>query len=165
MARNVRASGRYSPSRTRISRASSDPARSPPDTPTAYVPTGKPGGRAPHVWLPNGGSLFDCFGFEWTLLCLGDDQRQAGAFLAAAVEVGLDLKVVSVDDEEARDLYESDLALIRPDQVVAWRHVAGSIVDPAKVIAHALGGSMNKNTNENTAAVCNEREAVRPQVQ
>jgi hypothetical protein len=73
----------------------------------------------------------------------------------------LDLKVVDVDDEEARDLYESDLALIRPDQIVAWRHVAGSIVEPAKVIAHALGGSMNKSTNEKAASLCNEREAVR----
>jgi 2-polyprenyl-6-methoxyphenol hydroxylase-like FAD-dependent oxidoreductase len=147
-----------------------DPAPSPPDTPTAYVPTGKPGGRAPHVWLPDGRSLFDSFGFEWTLLCLGDDQRQASAFMTAAVEAGLDLKVVSVDDEEARDLYESDLALIRPDQIVAWRHVAGSIVDPAKVIAHALGGAMNsrrddKNTNENAAPLRKEREAAQRQIQ
>jgi len=135
------------------------------------VPTGKPGGRAPHVWLPDGRSLFDSFGFEWTLLCLGDDQRQASAFLSAAVDAGLDLKVVSVDDEEARDLYESDLALIRPDQIVAWRHVAGSIVDPARVIAHALGGAMNsrkgdKNLNENAAPLRSEREAAaRRQIQ
>ena len=148
----------------------SDPAPSPPDTPTAYVPTGKPGGRAPHVWLPNGGSLFDCFGFEWTLLCFGDNERHADAFSAAASEIKLDMKVISIDDEEARDLYESDFALIRPDQIVAWRHVAGSIVDPAKVIAHALGGSMNsrkgdKNANENAAPLCNEREVARRQIQ
>jgi hypothetical protein len=134
------------------------------------VPSGKPGGRAPHVWLPDGHSLFDSFGFEWTLLCLGDNERQADAFLSAAVEAGLDLKVVSVDDEEARDLYESDLALIRPDQIVAWRHVAGSIVDPAEVIAHALGGSVksrkgDKNTNEHAAPLCNEREVARRQIQ
>jgi 2-polyprenyl-6-methoxyphenol hydroxylase-like FAD-dependent oxidoreductase len=118
-----------------------DPAPSPPDTPTAYVPTGKPGGRAPHVWLPDGRSLFDCFGFEWTLLCFGDNVRQAGAFSAAASEIGLDMKVISIDDEEARDLYESDFALIRPDQIVAWRHVAGSLLEPAKVIARCLGVS------------------------
>jgi 2-polyprenyl-6-methoxyphenol hydroxylase-like FAD-dependent oxidoreductase len=148
----------------------SDPAPSPPDTPTAYVPTGKPGGRAPHVWLPDGRSLFDCFGFEWTLLRLGDNQRQADAFLAAAVAIGLDMKVAAVDDEEARDLYESDLALIRPDQVVAWRHVAGSAVDPAKVIAHCIGGitmkgsADDKITNEK-APPLNDREAARRQTQ
>ena len=124
----------------------SDPAPSPPDTPTAYVPSGKPGGRAPHVWLPDGRSLFDCFGFEWTLLCLGDHARQAGAFLAAAAAAGLDLKVITIDDEEARDLYESDLVLIRPDQIVAWRYIAGSVVDPANVLACALGGTVNGGT-------------------
>jgi hypothetical protein len=78
------------------------------------------------------------------LLSFGDNELQADAFSAAADEIGLDMKVVSVDDEEARDLYESDLALIRPDQIVAWRHVAGSSVDPAKIIAHCLGVSRLK---------------------
>jgi 2-polyprenyl-6-methoxyphenol hydroxylase-like FAD-dependent oxidoreductase len=130
----------------------SDPAPSPPDTPTAYVPTGKPGGRAPHVWLRDGRSLFDCFGFEWTLLCLGDDQRQADAFLAAATAAGLDLKIVNIDDEEARDLYESDLVLVRPDQIVAWRHIADSTVDPVDVLAHAVGGMPNSRTKSDKTA-------------
>jgi hypothetical protein len=130
-----------------------DLAPSPPDTPTAYVPTGKPGGRSPHIWLPDGRSLFDCFGFEWTLLCLGDNERQAEAFLAAAVETRLDLKVITVDDDEARDLYESDLVLIRPDQVVAWRYIADSLVDPAEVLACAVGGTWNgKAMNGNAPA-------------
>ncbi len=116
-----------------------DPAPSPPDTPNAYVPTGKPGGRVPHVWLPDGRSLFDCFGFEWTLLCLGDPAPHASAFLAAATAAGLDLKVITLDDEEARDLCESDLVLIRPDQIVAWRHIANSAVDAASVLARAVG--------------------------
>jgi 2-polyprenyl-6-methoxyphenol hydroxylase-like FAD-dependent oxidoreductase len=120
-----------------------DPAPSPPDTPTAYVPSGKPGGRAPHVWLPGGLSLFDCFGFEWTLLCLGDNEREAEAFAVTAAEAGLELKVVRVDDEEARDLYESDLALIRPDQVVAWRRITDSVVDPAGVLARATARTLN----------------------
>jgi hypothetical protein len=146
-----------------------DPAPSPPDTPTAYVPTGKPGGRAPHIWLPDGRSLFDCFGFEWTLLRLGADEPRAGAFLAAAKEAGLDLEVVTVDDEEARDLYESDLVLIRPDQMVAWRYIADSVVDPANVLAHAVGGTLNggtdtSTTKEKVAPLCEERETVRPRI-
>jgi 2-polyprenyl-6-methoxyphenol hydroxylase-like FAD-dependent oxidoreductase len=129
-----------------------DPAPSPPDTPTAYVPTGKPGGRAPHVWLRDGRSLFDCFGFEWTLLCLGDHQRQADAFLVAATAAGMDLKIVNIDDEEARDLYESDLVLIRPDQIVAWRHIADSVVDPVDVLAHAVGGTPNSRPKSDKTA-------------
>jgi hypothetical protein len=42
-------------------------------------------------------------------------------FAAAAQRMGLDLRVVDVSLEAARDLYEADLALIRPDQIVAWR--------------------------------------------
>jgi 2-polyprenyl-6-methoxyphenol hydroxylase-like FAD-dependent oxidoreductase len=115
-----------------------DPAPSPPDLPTVYVPTGKPGGRAPHVWLPDGRSLYDLFGFEWTLLCLGASPSATASFPAAAAAAGIDLKIVSCDDAEARDLYESDLVLIRPDQVVAWRRTQ-SPLDAADVLSLAIG--------------------------
>jgi 2-polyprenyl-6-methoxyphenol hydroxylase-like FAD-dependent oxidoreductase len=93
----------------------------PPDTPNAYVPTACPGGRAPHLWLPDGRSLYDTFGFEWTLLRLGREPPAADAFRAAAADIGMDLTTVNLPLEEARDLYAADLALIRPDQIVAWR--------------------------------------------
>ena len=48
------------------------PRRRPmPPTPTS--PTACPGGRAPHLWLADGRSLYDAFGFEFTLLRLGAD--------------------------------------------------------------------------------------------
>ena len=31
------------------------------------------------------------------------------------------MKIVDFENEETRDLYEADLVLIRPDQIVAWR--------------------------------------------
>jgi len=77
------------------------------------------GGRPPHLWLEDGRSLFDQFGFEWTLLRLG--KADGKAFSAAAGTANIDLKIVDVHSEEARDLYQADLALIRPDQIVAWR--------------------------------------------
>ncbi|MFP5412042.1 MAG: FAD-dependent monooxygenase, partial [Gammaproteobacteria bacterium] len=46
----------------------------PPDRADAYQPTSIPGGRAPHAWLPDGGSLFDRFGFGFTLLELAPDE-------------------------------------------------------------------------------------------
>ena len=98
-----------------------------------------PGGRAPHVWLGDGASLYDGFNFEWTLLRLGSRAPDASGFERAAAARGVDLKVVDVAEDDVRDLYEADLALIRPDQIVAWRGGAGSEADA--VLAKATGFS------------------------
>jgi 2-polyprenyl-6-methoxyphenol hydroxylase-like FAD-dependent oxidoreductase len=107
----------------------------PTDAPNEYVPTACPGGRAPHLWLPDGRSIFDAFGFEWTLLRLQPGACPGHAFSDAASRLALDLKLVDVP--EARDLYEADLALIRPDQVVAWR--GSTDTQAPTVLARALG--------------------------
>jgi hypothetical protein len=39
--------------------------------------------------------------------------------------------------KEARDLYQADLALIRPDQIVAWR--GNSAADATHVLRRATG--------------------------
>lgn len=98
-----------------------DGTQPPPDTPNAYVPTACPGGRPPHAWLEDGRSLFDSFHGEWTLLALGPDAVDAQPFTDAAQGLGLDLRVVRHASPALRTLYEAPLALIRPDQVVAWR--------------------------------------------
>lgn len=115
----------------------------PPDAPNVYVPTGKPGGRAPHVWLPDGRSLYDTFGFSWTLLRLGREPSDAAPFAVAAARMGLDLAIVDCTDEEACDLYESDLVLIRPDQVVAWRRTKLTDIGADEVLGCALGRSVH----------------------
>ena len=83
----------------------------PPEAMNTYAPSACPGGRPPHAWLADGSSLYDHFGFEWTLLCL----KEASGLQAA------DLKVVHLRDNSVRDAYQADYALIRPDQIVAWR--------------------------------------------
>jgi 2-polyprenyl-6-methoxyphenol hydroxylase-like FAD-dependent oxidoreductase len=98
-----------------------DGSAAPPDAANDYIPSASPGGRAPHLWLGDETSLFDLFGFEFTLLRLGPRPPGAEPFVAAAETLGIPLKVVDVRSEEARVLYEADLALIRPDQIVAWR--------------------------------------------
>jgi hypothetical protein len=70
--------------------------------------------------LTDGRSLYDTFGFEWTLLRMRRDSPVAEDIAKAARGLALDLTVVDLDDD-ARDLYEADAALIRPDQIVAWR--------------------------------------------
>jgi aromatic ring hydroxylase-like protein len=96
----------------------------PPDAANTYAPTACPGGRAPHLWLADGRSLYDTFGFEWTLLRLRRDSPVTEEIANAARSLGLDLTVVDVDHPDARDLYEADAALIRPDHIVAWRGTA-----------------------------------------
>jgi len=114
-----------------------DGAPLPPDEPNAYVPTASPGGRPPHAWLEDGRSLFDLFHAEWTLLVLGVDAPDAGPFEAAAQARGLDLRVVRLPQPALRALYEAPLALIRPDQIVAWR--GPDARDAAAVLARVTG--------------------------
>ena len=98
-----------------------DGAVLPPDEPNVYVHTASPGGRPPHAWLEGGRSLFDTFHGEWTLLVLGPEPVRTDAFEAAARETRTDLRVVRLPQAGLRELYEAPLALIRPDQIVAWR--------------------------------------------
>src|SRR3954463_600620 len=90
----------------------------PPDAANTYQPTACPGGRAPHLWLSDGRSLYDALGFEFTLLQLGKKPVDAAPFRAAAAAMNMPLSVVAIGSDEARDVYGADLALIRPDQIV-----------------------------------------------
>jgi 2-polyprenyl-6-methoxyphenol hydroxylase-like FAD-dependent oxidoreductase len=109
----------------------------PPDAANVYVPTACPGGRPPHAWLADGRSLFDSFHGGWTLLALGPDLPATDAFVQAARELALDLRVVQHPDSALRDLYQARLALIRPDQIVAWR---GDDASPAADVLRRASG-------------------------
>ena len=109
-----------------------DGTEPPPDSANRYVPSGCPGGRAPHLWLGEGDSLYDRFGFEWTLLQIGDRSADPRPFVDAARRRGLALTVLALPDVPARELYGAAFALIRPDQIVAWRG------DDAAAADHAL---------------------------
>jgi len=88
----------------------------PPDTANLYLPCGRPGHRAPHVWLDDGSSLFDRFGPGFTLLRLG-----AAAADAAPPGASVPLHDLALDNAQARELYGADYVLVRPDQHIAWR--------------------------------------------
>jgi 2-polyprenyl-6-methoxyphenol hydroxylase-like FAD-dependent oxidoreductase len=114
-----------------------DGTRPPPDHPNVYLPTASPGGRPPHAWLEDGRSLFDAFGRDWTLLALGPDAPEVDPFIRSARALGLDLAIVRLPASALRELYGAPLALIRPDQIVAWR---GDRADVAQqVLAQATG--------------------------
>jgi 2-polyprenyl-6-methoxyphenol hydroxylase-like FAD-dependent oxidoreductase len=114
-----------------------DGTEPPPDAANLYVATAKPGGRPPHMWLDDGRSLYDRFGFEWTLLRLGPAAPDASPLVEAARARGLDLTVLDLPDETARALYSADLALIRPDQIVAWR--GDRVPEPRSLFDQLLG--------------------------
>jgi 2-polyprenyl-6-methoxyphenol hydroxylase-like FAD-dependent oxidoreductase len=98
------------------------PRESPDPAMRTYVPTARPGARAPHAWLADGHSLYDVFGEAFTLLAFEDvappelEKPQADANL-----LGIPLKIESINEKRIASLYECRLALIRPDQHVAWR--------------------------------------------
>ncbi len=92
----------------------------PPDDPTIYTPSACPGGRAPHLFLGREDSLFDHFGRGFTLLRLGGE-ASLEPLMRAGEARGVPLACFDVPVREGRALYEADLALIRPDQHVAWR--------------------------------------------
>ncbi len=92
----------------------------PPWQPRTYMPTSWPGGRPPSVILEDGSLLFDRFGRGFTLLDFTDD-RDASRLVKAAAARGVPLERIVIRDPQARQLYERNLVLIRPDQHVAWR--------------------------------------------
>lgn len=62
-------------------------------------------------------------------MCLGVQAPVGEPFAQAAVQHGLALKIVDLPDKAARDLFQADLALIRPDQIVGWHGNASDDVD------------------------------------
>lgn len=125
--------GRYDQSPIIIS----DGTTPPPDAANTYVASACPGGRPPHLWLENGQSLYDLFHDEWTLLVMDSQAHEYQQFAQAAQTLGLDLAIVHVESTELQSLYAAPLALIRPDQIVAWRGTTGSAADT--VLKQAIG--------------------------
>jgi len=114
-------------------------AAPPADEINRYVPSGVPGGRAPHAWLADGGSLYDRLGRDFTLLRLA--AADGARFVAAAGALAMPLAVLDLAGEpavhELRELYGADLALIRPDQHIAWR--GDDRADARAVLERATG--------------------------
>jgi hypothetical protein len=98
------------------------PDRAPPTPDDAYdyVPSARPGSRAPHMWLGDGSALCDHFAAGFTLLRLSASAPVDG-LLAAARDRAVPMTLFEPGDADVRARYETDLALIAPDGHVAWR--------------------------------------------
>ena len=102
-----------------------------------FEPSAHPGCLAPHAWLPDGSSLYDHFGRGYTLVAF-DHATAKEELVQAARRARVPLTVLNLPDRELRTLYGAPLALIRPDQYVAWR---GDRVEDADAVIAAVRGA------------------------
>jgi 2-polyprenyl-6-methoxyphenol hydroxylase-like FAD-dependent oxidoreductase len=115
-----------------------------------YVPSARPGARAPHVWLGAGRSTLDLFGPGFTLLDFGGPG--ADRFAEAASRRGVPLRVCRVGSEAAATLYERRFVLVRPDGHVAWRgDVIPAAPESLRVIDTVRGGGPRIATRRSVA--------------
>ena len=114
----------------------------------AYSPTARPGARLPHLWLPDGASLYDRLGNGLSLLRLRDDANMA-PFIESAAAGHVPLTVVELRDQALEERYEAPLLLVRPDQHVAWR---GPSVDrvTARTLIDRICGASREVRSQNT---------------
>jgi 2-polyprenyl-6-methoxyphenol hydroxylase-like FAD-dependent oxidoreductase len=121
----------------------SDGTAAPPDDPKVYVPTARPGHRAPHAWLADGRSTLDLFGRGFTLLGFGADATQAAPLLDAAKRRVVPLAFAAIGELHVAALYERRFVLVRPDGHVAWRGDAMP-EDPLAVIDRVRGADPSR---------------------
>jgi 2-polyprenyl-6-methoxyphenol hydroxylase-like FAD-dependent oxidoreductase len=93
----------------------------PPDDPRAYVPTARPGHRAPHAFFAGGRSTLDLFGRGFALIGFGAPAAEAAPLLEAAKKRNLPLTFTAIAEPHIAALYERKFVLVRPDGHVAWR--------------------------------------------
>jgi hypothetical protein len=103
-----------------------------------YRPTTRPGARAPHAWLSDGRSTLDLYGRGFTLVKIGAEAPDTGAFESAFATRHVPLSVVKLADPEIAKLYERRLVLVRPDGHVAWRG-DNAPTDPLAVVDRIRG--------------------------
>lgn len=109
-----------------------DGSEAPPDDPSIYTQTAKPGSRAPHAWIKPGQSTLDLFGRGYTLLSFNG--TATAPLEAAAAKAKMPLITVRLDNPAIRAAYGQPLCLVRPDGHVAWRGAtipadAGTLID------------------------------------
>lgn len=118
--------------------------------------TGRPGTRAPHVWLERAGQRISTIDLFWDSFVLltgpeGDAWGQAAGELARrgavplrVAQLGAGLTVVDRDPLAAYGIKPDGAVLVRPDAFVAWRST-GSAPDPGAELAGVLARAAGHN--------------------
>ncbi|MBO0838169.1 MAG: FAD-dependent monooxygenase, partial [Actinobacteria bacterium] len=90
-----------------------------PEQVVEFTVAARAGRRIPHAWLDDRRSLFDRLGSGYTLLCFGAS-TEAARLAGAAAARHLPLAIEDVEEPRVAALFGSRLALVRPDQILAW---------------------------------------------
>jgi 2-polyprenyl-6-methoxyphenol hydroxylase-like FAD-dependent oxidoreductase len=102
-----------------------------------FVPTVRPGHRAPNPVVGEQGTLFDHFGRGFTLVDALDDNNQSSRLLGEAARVGLPIRHLTLTDPAVAALYNHRLVLVRPDLHIAWSGTDAT--EAADIIARVRG--------------------------
>ena len=89
-----------------------------------YLPVGRPGHRAPHLWLGQGRSTLDLFGNAFVALTDRPGKRALDTPAGIGRATGIPLVVHVIEAAGWHDLYgveRGGVVLVRPDGYVAWR--------------------------------------------
>ena len=131
--------------------ADASPPPASPDPVRMLVDDGRPGARAPHMWLRDEGrSTLDLYGRDFRLLASTAGWAAAGR--EAAAHTAAPLGVVDLAGREAPGMPPWDVrhgvgpdgaVLVRPDGHVSWR-CPGPVPDPPAVILSALRASCRR---------------------
>jgi putative polyketide hydroxylase len=126
------------------------------DTVTEYVPSARPGSRAPHVRLQRGDeqiSTIDLFGPHFVLLAGrdGDAWRQAARRIEPSWPplightIGKQGDLIDPDGNwhEAYGVETDGAVLVRPDGYVAWRSRSGA-AEPGEVLRAVFDGLLGR---------------------
>ena len=110
---------------------------------------GRPGSRAPHLWIDRGGqrcSTLDLFGQHFVLLAGPDGAawcEQAPAAVGAVPGAVLDTHQLDGSFVDAYDVSPTGAVLVRPDGFVAWRSRSAS-ERSAEVLTTALRTALQR---------------------
>jgi len=103
-----------------------------------YSPSTVPGCRLPHLWLPDGRSVYDLLGREFTLLRF-DPAVDVEPLLAASRRLQIPLNLLDLDLGGIPAPYRTALCIARPDVHDAWR--ADQLpASPESLLATITGG-------------------------
>jgi 4-hydroxyisophthalate hydroxylase len=80
----------------------------------------RPGHHLAPAPASQGKSTFEALGSGFALLALDAPEQSVAEFKSAAQKLGIALTVVSDSRSGGREVYESSLILVRPDQYVVW---------------------------------------------
>ena len=86
-----------------------------------YIPSTRPGARAPHIWLDKDLSTLDLINKKYTLFCFTNITDEIKVICQYANELKIPLSIFYLDSIQTKSIYEWSFVMIRPDGHVAWR--------------------------------------------